>query len=521
TKGIDDYAVAHGHQALAKLVEAALPFEAWRKQTQENEPDKVISRKQQEIKNLRKIYADRLKLNLRGNQVELDTQPIKPDYLYLQALEDYGLCVGKDLIIDAFLLFASQREYDPVKDYLEQCYAKYGDSTIHLLDNAANRYLGTEEPINNTYLKKTLVGAVKRTYEPGCKFDTALVFQGKQGLGKSTFWRVLAGDQWFDDNVCGFEKDDKQLLHKYWIEELGEIEKISNKNDVSVIKAFLSRQYDNFRIPFGRSTQSFARKFIIVGSCNNVEFLQDSTGDRRFWVIPITTPIDIEAVRVQRDQLWAAAVALYKQGESVYLSQDLDQVREELNKYFRSEDPWEDPIREFVANLSEVKTSDILTDCLKLDLDRQDRRSQNRVAEILRNLEWEKVHTMKGKKWLRKKQGSCESLGHNPDAERDAGMTHISIDESSTVSVGHIVNSKPMTHDPYDPCKSSLPEKQKSEFHAKKPIKPGDRVEILKGSLRGQVATVEAIAGDTATIRGKTWVFSNQFALGDLRWVKS
>jgi predicted P-loop ATPase len=524
TKGLDDYAVAHGHKALSELVTKAIPFEEWRqlgKQEGEDTFVEHISRKQQEIKNLRAIYAKRLRVNVRGSQVELDKIPIKPDYLYLECLEKYGLNVGKELIVDAFLMFANEQEYDPVRDYLDQCYENYGDSTIHLLENASTRYLGTQEPIYNTYLKKTLVAAVKRTHEPGCKFDTAIVFQGGQGLGKSTFWRVLAGDAFFDDNVQGFDRDDQQKLHKFWIEELGEIDKISNKNDVSVIKAFLSRQYDTFRVPFGRSSNSYARKFIIVGSTNKVEFLQDSTGDRRFWVIPLPKPVDLEALRIERDQLWAAAVALYKQGETIYLPKEQDEQRNEINKIFRADDPWEEAIAEFLRFETETKITDILANCLKIDIERHDRRSQTRVAEVLRALGWEKQHTRNGKIWKKcEKDGSLGSQGSIPYTEQNTDVTLISIESHNSVSVGHNkenLDSNFVTHDPCDSSFLTKPTFAKLQKNKELAIQVGDQVEILTGQQYGKIAEVLAIANQIVTVRNHKWVFNRDYDFSEVK----
>ncbi len=354
--------------------------------------------KQLQLQVLRRMYAHRLRKNLRGYQVERDGKVICPDYLYLECLEQDGIIISKDKAIDLFNFFASENQYDPVAEYLNRCYEQYGDSTVSLLDNASSRYFHTDKPIYDIYLRKTLIGAVKRTFEPGCKFDTALVLFGNQGYGKSTFWRVLAGN-WFDDTVNGFDQNEVQKLHHFWIEELGEIDKIQNKNDVSIVKAFLSRQTDAFRPVFERTTSKFPRKFIIVGSTNKQEILLDPTGDRRFWIIPITQTIDNDLARAERDQLWAAAVALYKAGEDCFLPTELEAVREQENQQFRADDPWQEAIADYCKDKQDLRTGEILTDLLQIPLERQDRRAQMRVADILRSLGWTKKHIRNGKIW--------------------------------------------------------------------------------------------------------------------------
>jgi len=490
-KGVDDFIVAKGCAAFFGLMDDAQTFEEWRNEinkpkkqdaaqsTTENNQyqDLFLSPKQREMRNLRAIYADRLRKNMRGNLVELDGEPVNPDYLYLQCLERDGVEVKKDQIIDAFLFFASENEYDPVAEYLSRCYAQYGETTEHLLTSASDRYLHTNEKIYNTYIRKTLIGAVRRTFEPGCQFETALVLYGKQGAFKSTFWRVLGGE-WFDDTVQGFDRDEKQKLHQYWIEEFGEIEKVSNKHDVSQIKAFMSNRNDVFRVPFGRSSKSYPRKFIIVGSTNKPDILQDATGDRRFWIIKIDKPIDIDKVRQERDQLWAAAVSLYKKGESAFLPREDDEIRDELNKEYRADDPWEEPVSNFVEFLNQTKMHDILKDGLDIPIERHDRRAQDRVATILRNLGWVKTHTMNGKMW--KKDGSDGSLGHKPVASTDSTMTHINKEESLNIN-GSSNPTDPMTYDPYDPQKLDYLQNQKTEKTKNKVYKVGDRVTLGNG----------------------------------------
>lgn len=535
TKGVDDYIVKHGDAAFHYLMEESQTFEEWRKapakqsqpQTdtqQDDSNDFFIPKQQRELKELRAKYASRLRKNLRGNTVELDGEMLQPDYLYLQCLERDGVVVKKDMIIDTFLMFASQNEYDPVSEYLLSCYEKYGDSTMHLLENAATRYLHTNLQIYNTYLKKTLVGAVKRTFDAGCKFETALVIYGKQGALKSTFWRVLGGD-WFDDTVQGFDRDEKQKLHQYWIEEFGEIEKVSNKHDVSQIKAFLSNQNDVFRVPFGRSSRAYPRKFIIVGSTNKPDILQDSTGDRRFWIIDIyhnEKTIDIDKVREERDQLWAAAYAFYKKGESVFLPREDDAIRDELNKQYRADDAWEEPVTNYVEFFTTIKMVDILKNCLDIPLERHDRKSQDRVATILRNLDWVKVHTRTGKIW--QKQESLESLESQSITDTTLDVTYINNIESQNIYIGHNSTEKscsdPVTCDSCDPTKHDPKQNQKNNFFA-----IGDRVRIKSPHfLSGKTGKILYLNPDEpdrqVTVGGDKWAVNQGFKFSQLEKIK-
>jgi predicted P-loop ATPase len=167
-----------------------------------------------------------LKYNLMNKQVEQDGKPIEPDFIHFELLER-GFDIGsKDFAIDAFYYLAKKNSYHPVVDYLNQCYEKHGDSAVHLLDAPSARYLGTTEPLYDVFLRKTLISAVARAFEPGCDVQTVLILQGKQDLGKSSFFRIL-GNKWFDDSLSDRvgDKDELLKLHSAWITEWGELDR--------------------------------------------------------------------------------------------------------------------------------------------------------------------------------------------------------------------------------------------------------------------------------------------------------
>lgn len=128
------------------------------------------------------------------------------------------------------------------------------------IDNLATRYLGTDNPLFDTFLKKTLIAAVARMYEPGAQHDTVLILKGDQGLGKTNFFRILAGD-YFDNSFSGNnERDDLLNLHRAWVKEWGEVAKVFRKKEVDDLKHFITKTEDAFREPYGRKTQRYKRK---------------------------------------------------------------------------------------------------------------------------------------------------------------------------------------------------------------------------------------------------------------------
>lgn len=124
-----------------------------------------------------------------------------------------------------------------------------------------------------------MVAAVARVYRPGVKFDSVVVLNGPQGMGKSSFFARLGG-RWFSDSLTIGDMKDKaapEKLQGYWILELGELAGLK-KVDVETVKAFITRQDDKFRHSYGYSVEDHPRQCIIVGSTNNGDgFLRDIT----------------------------------------------------------------------------------------------------------------------------------------------------------------------------------------------------------------------------------------------------
>lgn len=226
---------------------------------------------------------------------------------------------------DALVAVASERAYHPVKDYLDNLPAWDG---VKRVDTLLIDYLGAEDTeYTRAVIRKTLVAAVARIYQPGTKFDSVLILNGPQGIGKSTLFAKLAG-AWFSDSLTLADMRDKsgsEKLQGYWILELGELAGMK-KADVETVKSFLSRVDDKYRASYGISVESHLRQCVIVGSTNTESgFLRDITGNRRFWPVrvygqSVKKPWQLMADEVA--QIWAEAVSIYQAGEELYLEGD-------------------------------------------------------------------------------------------------------------------------------------------------------------------------------------------------------
>lgn len=183
---------------------------------------------------------------------------------------------------------ADDRSYHPIREYLAALPEWDG---VPRVDTLLIDYLGAED---NSYVRavtrKTLCAAVRRVQEPGVKFDTMLVLNGPQGIGKSTLISRLAGE-WFSDSLNLSDTKDKTAAEKlqgYWILEIGELAGL-RKAEVETLRSFLSRQNDIYRAAFGRRATPHPRQCIFFGTTNAESgYLRDTTGNRRFW--PVKTP---------------------------------------------------------------------------------------------------------------------------------------------------------------------------------------------------------------------------------------
>ena len=225
---------------------------------------------------------------------------------------------------DALLAVVSaERKYHPVKRYLDGLTWDGNER----LDTLLIDYMGAEDsPYVRAITRKTLCAAVARIYEPGIKFDSMLVLNGPQGMGKSTFYTLL-GREWFSDSLSIADMRDKTAAEKlqgYWILEIAEMNGIK-KVDVETVKSFITRTDDKFRQAYGTVVESHPRTNIIVGSSNSGSgFLRDVTGNRRFWPVEVSGngklhPWELEDV----DQVWAEAIERYRAGEELYLKGEL------------------------------------------------------------------------------------------------------------------------------------------------------------------------------------------------------
>lgn len=341
-------------------------------------------------------FSDRLRFNELSKAVELDGEPFDASMAKLQLGIHHNtkLKGNREDLTDSVVMLAQQNSYSPVGEYLHSVHQQYGDST-DILEGLASRHLGTTDPIHEALLRRFLIAAVARAIAPGCKHDCALILQGPQGYGKSTFFKLLASEQWFDDSLgSASDKDEKLKLHRSWIVEWAELETVFRRRDVSQVKAFMSSAVDILRPPYGRSIETLKRPSVIVGTTNQDQFLADTTGNRRFWVIPITQRLDLAQLQEERDHIWAAAVTLYQSGETWWLNEEENKAVDSDRKQYEDTHPWFEPIQLYVGGLNEISTTALLTHGLGIDVSKQSNGDKKKLAGVMQKLGWEKTNNI-------------------------------------------------------------------------------------------------------------------------------
>ncbi len=343
---------------------------------------------------LREAWSSSLIYNELTMDIEFDGKPMEWDTLKIDIVEQLNITMSQEDAQQTVMAIARDNCRHPVRDYLESVAARYPYNPERL-ENLAKLFFGTEKPIYDIYMKKWLVSGVARILTPGIKVDDSLVLHGEQGVLKSTFFREMAvKDEWFLDSIdlSESEKDTLMKLHKSWITELGEIETLTTKREDAWWKNFSARREDTFRPPYGRRPKTMKRGFVIVGTTNREEFLNDPTGNRRFWIIPVGNKrINIEMVQLLRDELWANAVHAYRAGDVLpYLNEKENALRSIENSRFQIDDPWEGLITQYLLPKVQVTIPEIATNCLGIDIDKQDKRLQGRIADVIRKLGWVK-----------------------------------------------------------------------------------------------------------------------------------
>lgn len=270
-------------------------------------------------------------------------------YWYLE--KAYNI-TGRGNIDAALDIHAATHAFNEVQNYIN----RLSWDGVPRLDTLFIDYLGAEDdPVGycRAVCRKAFTAAIARAMSPGSKYDCMLILCGSQGLGKSTLLdRMSKG--WFNDSIRTFEgKEASELLQGVWLVEVAELDAF-RRTDVARIKQFLSLRADRYRAAYGRNVKELPRCCVFFGTCNQMDFLQDTTGNRRFW------PVDVGEQQHDKnvwqdltdeviDQIWAEAKIRWQMGEQLYLTGEVEKEAQRRQESHREASPKEGLIEEFVS----------------------------------------------------------------------------------------------------------------------------------------------------------------------------
>ena len=298
----------------------------------------------------------------------------------------WQLKVAPQVVAEAVKVAAQRNAFHPVRDYFE---GLEHDGTPRLATWLTAYMRAETSSYTEAVGRWWMISAVARIYQPGAKCDHLVIFESPQGFGKSTALKLLAGNDWFTDEIGDLgSKDAAMQLQGRLIVELAELDAL-RKAEWSRVKAFLSRCSDNYRPPWGRRVVDVPRQCIFGGSTNHSQYHQDETGARRLWGVPCGRA-DLTALERDRSQLWAEAVAEYRDGKEWWPTTAAEHAElAERQEDRRQADPWEPQIADWLAlPRGEVTTANILSSCLDKKVGDWTRADENRIGACMRALGW-------------------------------------------------------------------------------------------------------------------------------------
>lgn len=330
----------------------------------------------------------------------LSSRPIEDgDYTLLSIwLNAHGMTnVQKHIVVDAVKHAAARRTFNPVCDYLDECMVQHELSENNqLLDTWMIDFLGVKPATEDEALfikavsRLSLIQAVARARNPGCKADSVVILEGQQGTGKSSAIRVLFGEEYFGDQLPPMSsKDASSYLKGKWCVELAELE-YKRKAEVETIKAFITRTHENYRPAFGREEVNLARTTVFFGTTNASEYLVDETGNRRF--LPVSThEIDLNRLAAARDQLWAAAAHAYNENEPYWLVDETAFIAAKQASARLEQDPWVEIVLDKLGHLNEVSIKEAYELCFSPnDTEGLTQIKARRMSKVLTLANWSK-----------------------------------------------------------------------------------------------------------------------------------
>jgi hypothetical protein len=258
------------------------------------------------------------------------------------------------------------------------------DGTPRLETLLADAYGAEQNAYTAAVGRCWMVSLIARAFLPGCQVDTIVVFEGAQGIRKSSSLSVLGG-KWYASLPDPFgSKDFLQSIDGVWLAEIPDMSSFRGR-DIQHVKAIITTRVDRYRRSYGYRAESYPRQCVFVATANGSDWNQDPTGARRFWPVACTS-VNIDYLTRQRQQILAEALELYRSGASWWdvpdeLAMAEQELRQEMDSWGETLENW----CSFVGKDS-LTLNDIFEGPILIPIERRDMRAQKRVGTLLRRL---------------------------------------------------------------------------------------------------------------------------------------
>jgi len=354
-----------------------------------------------------KFYEDSFK----GRRYYKDKPLVDYDYsvLLYELQGAFGLAkITKSIIIEALeQIFAANKRIH---------YVEYLDGLTWDEQPRIDRFfidcVGAHDTNYSEAVSKNFwIAMVKRATSPGIKFDNMVILEGKQGIKKTSLLKLIAGEYY---TTIGEDPNNKDFFLKLKGNIIVEIEELDafKRSEVTTLKRILSTTTDGFRSPYGRIVEEHPRTSIFVGTTNKLDYLSDSTGNRRYWPIECNK-VEFDYVEKYRDQLFAEAYVRAKANEIFwevpleFMEDIYSKRRNESAAKEAVDDAFYGIVESYVYGKEVVDIGEVLTQALCYNYSQIKQPDSVRIAKILKHLGFSnKVFNQSGvskRRWIRGK----------------------------------------------------------------------------------------------------------------------